>query len=483
MKDQGEGEHRMKPKKTSTAQSNASMEKHAAETLRLSEERLRQLVKFAPTGIAELDLQKSKFLSVNDVVCELSGYTREELLNMGPLDLMTAESKTLYLKRRQKALEGNPDFSNAEYTIRTKDGKEVVVLINSKVRLKETDKATTATVVLHDISERKRMEEALRQSEEKYYSFLNNLADGVFVLDRSWRYTFVNDAALPLVKPTREELLGNTIFDVFPGIENTTFFKAYKNTMETGQINNLEDTFPGPDGKKWYYQIRTSAVPEGVIVVARDITARRKAEEKLKESLSEKDVLLKEIHHRVKNNMNLVNSLLKLQSMRIKDKSIRSMFKDTRNRVRSMALVHEKLYQSEDFARINISKYLRSMIVHLFRSYDVNANNIQLNIDLQDTVLDITKAIPCGLIVNELVTNCLKHSFPEGKSGEIQVKLDEKKGEYTLIVRDTGIGIPIDVDLTAPETLGLQVVSDLVDQLNGTIEISREGGTTFKIQF
>ena len=473
----------MKLKNTSTAKNNASMEKHAAETLRLSEERLRQLVKFAPTGIAELDLQKSKFLSVNDVVCELSGYTREELLNMGPLDLMTAESEALYLKRRQKALEGNPDFSNTEYTIRTKDGKEVVVLINSKVRLSETDKTTTATVILHDITERKRMEETLRQSEEKYYSFLNNLADGVFVLDRSWRYTFLNNAAMQLVKPSREELLGNTIFDVFPGIENTTFFKAYESTMQTGQINNLEDTFPGPDGKKRYYQIRTAAVPEGIIVVARDNTDRRKAEEKLKESLSEKEVLLKEIHHRVKNNMNLVNSLLKLQSMRIKDKSIRSLFKDTRNRVRSMALVHEKLYQSEDFARINISKYLRSMIVHLFRSYDINANNIQLNIELQDTVLDITKAIPCGLIVNELVTNCLKHSFPDGKSGEIQVKLDEKKEEHTLIVRDTGIGIPSDVDLTAPETLGLQVVSDLVDQLNGTIEINREGGTTFKIQF
>ena len=181
--------------------------------------------------------------------------------------------------------------------------------------------------------------------------------------------------------------------------------------------------------------------------------------------------------------MNLVNSLLKLQSMRVKDKNIRSMFRDTRNRVRSMALIHEKLYQSQDFARINISKYLRSMIVHLFRSYHINVNDIKLNIDLQDAVLDITKAIPCGLIVNELITNCLKHSFPEGKSGEIYVKLSEKKGEHTLVVKDTGLGIPKDVDFRAPETLGLQVVSDLVDQLNGSIELKRGGGTTFKIKF
>lgn len=473
----------MKHKNKGKATRNTSKEKQADEALKMSEERLRHLVKFAPTGIAELDLQKSRFLSVNDVVCELSGYTQAELLTMGPLDLMTADSKTLYLKRRKKALEGKPDFSNAEYTIKTKDGKEVVVLINSKVRLNETDKATTATVVLHDITERKRIEEALRQSEEKYYNFLNNLADGVFVLDRSWRYAFMNNAALQLVKLSREEFLGNKIFDVFPGIENTTFFKAYENTMQTGQINNLEDSFPGPDGKKRYYQIRAAAVPEGVIVVARDITVRRRAEEKLKESLTEKEVLLKEIHHRVKNNMNLVNSLLKLQSMRIKDKNTRTMFKDTRNRVRSMALVHEKLYQSRDFARINISKYLRSMIVHLFRSYDINANDIKLNIDLQDTVLDITRAIPCGLIVNELVTNCLKHSFPEGKSGEIHVILGEKEGEHTLVVRDSGIGIPKDVNFEAPETLGLQVVSDLVDQLNGTIALKRGKGTTFKIQF
>lgn len=473
----------MKYENKTRAERNSSRKKQAEEALKISEERLRHLVKFAPTGITELDLQKNRFLSVNDVVCELSGYTQDELLTMEPLDLMSVDSKTLYLKRRKRALEGKHDSKNVEYTIKRKDGKEVVVLINSKVEVNKKDKTKTAMVVFHDITDRKRMEEALRKSEEKYYSFLNNLADGVFVLDRDWRYVFVNEAALQLVKPSREELLGNKIFDVFPGIQKTTFFKAYKKTMQTGQIYNLEDSYPGPEGKKRYYQICSAAVSEGIVVVARDITVRRKTEEKLKESLAEKELLLRELHHRIKNNMNLVNSLLKLQSMRIKDKNTRLMFKDTINRVRSMALIHERFYQSQDFAKINISKYLRSMIVHLFRSYDINVNDIKLNIDLQDTVLDISKAIPCGLIVNELITNCLKHSFPEGKSGEIYVKLIEKKGEHTLVVKDTGIGIPKDVDFRAPETLGLQVVFDLVDQLNGTIELKRREGTTFKIKF
>ncbi len=212
--------------------------------------------------------------------------------------------------------------------------------------------------------------------------------------------------------------------------------------------------------------------------------ARRRAEEQLKASLQEKEVLLKEIHHRVKNNLQIISSLLNLQSEYIQEKQYLELFKISQNRIKSMALIHEKLYQSKDLARIEFSEYIRDLVASLFCSYEIKSNAIALKIDADEVFLGIDVAIPCGLILNELVLNSLKHAFSNCDSGEIHIQLySNKENDFIFIISDNGIGFPQKIDFRNTESLGLQLVNTLTNQLGGTIELNGKDGTEFKITF
>ncbi|HEX38001.1 MAG TPA: tetratricopeptide repeat protein [Candidatus Cloacimonetes bacterium] len=213
----------------------------------------------------------------------------------------------------------------------------------------------------------------------------------------------------------------------------------------------------------------------------KEIEERNKIEQQLKQSLKEKDVMLREIHHRVKNNMQIISSLLSLQTKYIKDKDALQVFRNSQDRIRSMALVHEKLYQSEDFSSINFAEYIRELIdnIHL-----PERHNIKITLDLEDVIIDINKAIPCGLIVNELITNAFKHAFPDNQDGEIKISMHlGGDNAYTLIMSDNGNGLPESFDWNETSSLGLQLVSGLVRQLQGNIDVVSEGGTKFTIIF
>jgi two-component sensor histidine kinase len=212
---------------------------------------------------------------------------------------------------------------------------------------------------------------------------------------------------------------------------------------------------------------------------------RRKHQEgQIKESLREKEVLLQEVHHRVKNNMQIISSLLNLQAGQTKDGDFIRMVKDSQSRIRSIALVHEKLYRSRDFTNINFSDYAESLAVHLFQFNQVDSNLVRLQTKLEDVFLDIQTAIPCGLILNELVTNALKHAFPDAIGGEIMVELRPlKQNAFEMIVRDNGVGIPESLDVGNTATLGLQIVATLVRQIEGSMEVQRDGGTAVKVVF
>ena len=216
-----------------------------------------------------------------------------------------------------------------------------------------------------------------------------------------------------------------------------------------------------------------------------DITERKKAEEQIKVSLKEKEILLREIHHRVKNNMQVITSLLRLQSDTIKDQQYADMFRESQERIRSMALIHETLYQSEDFANIDFDGYLWALINNLFISYGINPEKISMKIKTNDLSLALDYAIPCGLIINELVSNCLKHAFPDEREGEIQIVLQEiSENEIELTVSDNGMGIPEEFDFGTTESLGLDLVKVLAEhQLGGRIEMNGTGGTRFSIRF
>lgn len=216
-----------------------------------------------------------------------------------------------------------------------------------------------------------------------------------------------------------------------------------------------------------------------------ELAERKKAEAQLKISLREKESLLKEIHHRVKNNLQVISSVLRLQSDYVKDAQVLELFKDSQNRIRSMALIHEKLYQSSDLSRINLSEYLTELTGNLMRSYTSGAVPIRLKITSGDVWLNIDTAIPCGLIINELVSNSLKHAFPRPQeTNEIEIEIQQTDAEqFTLTVRDNGIGFPETLDFRNTESLGLELVCIFTEQLGGRIELDRSNGTAFTLTF
>jgi two-component sensor histidine kinase len=241
------------------------------------------------------------------------------------------------------------------------------------------------------------------------------------------------------------------------------------------------------DGSEFPVEISLSPIEtgEGLLVSAsiRDISERKLVETKLRSSLQEKEVLLKEIHHRVKNNLQIVSSMLNLQMEKLSDTKAIELFKESQNRVRSIALFHEKLYQSRDLGRVEIAEYLKGLANGLFATYGVNPDDIVLAVHTEDIPLGVDAAISCGLIVNELVSNSLKHAFPAHRKGQVEVTLRSARTDVVLEVADNGVGFPANLDFRSPSTLGLKLVAIFTEQVGGTMDLTREGGTRFSLHF
>jgi len=220
-----------------------------------------------------------------------------------------------------------------------------------------------------------------------------------------------------------------------------------------------------------------------ILSIASDISERKQMEDALRVSLQEKNVLIREIHHRVKNNMQVISSLLQLQSDQINDDSIRLLFKEAKDRIRSMSLVHEKLYSTEHMDTIDLAFFINDLVTNLFRSYGINNNRIQFTLEGKNVTLGIDDAVPLALILNELISNSLKHAFPGERKGKINIRIEEKQGIITIELADNGIGTPANVQINNTKTLGLKIVQALTEQINGSIELARNSGTRFILSF
>lgn len=221
-------------------------------------------------------------------------------------------------------------------------------------------------------------------------------------------------------------------------------------------------------------------------VVAHDITERKRMEEKIHASLREKEILISEIHHRVKNNLQVISSLLGLQARSSGNPELSEMLNNIQGRIRSMAMIHEKLYNTNDFKRIELSNYVKILSQDLFNTHNINPRKIDLTIQTDGEVyVDVTKAIPCGLVLNELISNALKHAFPGDRKGKLQIIISEtKNAKIDIVVRDNGVGLPDNIDIHQPQTLGLELVNGLVkNQLDGQIEVRRNNGTKIRLKF
>ena len=214
-----------------------------------------------------------------------------------------------------------------------------------------------------------------------------------------------------------------------------------------------------------------------------DITENKINEEKITQSLREKNVLLKEVHHRVKNNMQVISSILNLQSSYVRDTYALNLLKECQNRIKSMAFIHESLYQTKNFESVNFSEYVTTLSKNLVHTYSINTKKVKLILTLDELMLNLDASIPCGLIINEIISNSLKYAFPDNRDGIIFVTLRVDKNKVKIEVGDNGIGIPENVDIKNTQTLGLQLVDTLVEQLSGTVKLKRSKGTIFSIEF
>jgi PAS domain S-box-containing protein len=259
--------------------------------------------------------------------------------------------------------------------------------------------------------------------------------------------------------------------------------REFSRGCATGGPFRAECRFIAADGRTvWVHgEARLVKDPHGLPLflqgVAFDITETKRAEEVVRASLREKELLLKEIHHRVKNNLQITSSLLRLQVAKVVDEGVRQALRESQDRIRSIALVHEMLYRSRDLSRVGFSEYVTALVLQLFRSYNADGRYVSHFIDIGQVDLGIDVAVPCGLIINELVANALKHAFPDRRAGEIRVSMTAEPTRYVLTVSDDGVGMPPGLDLQQVDTLGLQLVRTLADQLEGRLALEVAGGT------
>jgi PAS domain S-box-containing protein len=352
------------------------------------------------------------------------------------------------------------------------------------------------SVLFLEITEKKKAEEAIAESEEKFRkAFLTSpdpmtisrIEDGVLLE--------VNDGFVKITGYSREESLGKSTLDLDLWVVDGQRDEMVSKLERDGRLENLEVSIGSKDGTVKDVLLSATVINIGnvprMFSISRDITelkktaeALLKSEEQLRASLGEKEILLKEIHHRVKNNLQVISGLLDLQAHHISDPAGREIYKESQNRVITMALIHEELYQSANLSQVDFADYIRNLCENLMISYGADRDRISLDLKSDKIEMVVDTAIPCGLIINELITNSLKHAFPDKRSGTISLSFKQLKDkDFQLTVSDDGVGIPRDVDIYSTNTLGMQLVTVLVGQLGGTLKMKRQGGTGFTIRF
>lgn len=338
-----------------------------------------------------------------------------------------------------------------------------------------------------DLTKQKRMENALKESEEKYRLLVENQTDMVVKFDPEGKVLFASPSYCEVLGRTEESILGTNFLPLVHQEDQKKTHRALEKLRRPPYVVFLEHRLLTMNGWRWIAWADKAIMDdknefEAFVGVGRDITERKLAEDRIMRSLKEKELLLREIHHRVKNNLQIIITLLSLQSSNTKDQRVIDLYRESQNRILSIALIHENLYQSEDLTNINFASYVKNLIDDLFNSYGVDPSKIQMNMEVKDVVMGIETAIPGGLIINELISNTLKHAFPQGK-GKIYLELTKKDNEkYRLIVRDDGEAFPENFKLDETDTLGMKLISNLVNQLDGNITLDMDN-KEFIIEF
>ncbi len=340
-----------------------------------------------------------------------------------------------------------------------------------------------------DITERTRNAIALAQEQNRLQALVNSIDEIIFEFSADGVYLDISTRNPALLMRPKEEMIGKSIADVLGNEYGKNFQELIDKALETKQTQSIEYSLDLENGKHWFLA-RVSAIetspqePLRVCMIVLEITARKEIEESLAISLRDKEILLKEIHHRVKNNLQVISSLLSLQTRTIVDSNTINILNENAGRVRAMALIHDELYNTENLTQINFRKYITNLTAQLSRAYGINSQQIRILIDTDENTLSIDEIATCGLIVNELVSNSFKYAFPDNRIGTITISLQKNnEREYILSVKDNGVGIPEVLELRSIESLGLQLVRFLARKINGDIQISSHNGMAITITF
>lgn len=359
----------------------------------------------------------------------------------------------------------------------------IAVLTGEKA---ETDKLNESLRL--EVDERREAERALRESEAIFQQLLEVSPHPMIIHDSNTIF-FANPSSARLYNASAPQLLvGKSIWDfvhpdsVTQAREGINRLTENREAVQVAELKFFASDRTTVDLEMVSISIIHNGTP-AILSIGRDITEAKRAEEKLRASLQEKEVLLREIHHRVKNNIQVLSSLLRLQSRCVGGKSLEEVFFESQNRLMSMALIHEKLYESNDLANIDFKPYIDSLASHLFQAFGVSNSRITLQNNTEEVLLSLDAAIPCALLISEIISNCLKHAFPDGKGGIIRLSLTSINGMTDLRIADNGIGMALPRDLNGFQTLGLRLVQALIRQLKGEMDIQTSAGTSFHIRF
>ena len=437
--------------------------------------------------------REHRFTMANHVVLNKFGLkSPDEIIGKTDFDFHPQKVAQVYYDEEEELFTtGKPIINKEHYSEFSGSG---VWFISTKVPIKdEQGKIIGLVGINRNITTSKLAEQSLKDSEEKYRTVVEN-ANEVIIIAQDGYIKFANPKTESLLDFDRDYICSVPFTNFIHPDDRQLVYDNYVKRLrgDPSLPEAYEFRVINKQGEIRWVEVRgVRSLWEGKPATLNflvDVTERKMAHNMLQASLKEKEVLLKEIHHRVKNNMQIISSLLSLQASKVKDNEAIEALRDSQNRVKTMAYIHEKLYQSENLSEIEFGQYVEKLIKQLFASYHTDMNKVKLNLQVNGLVLDVNKAIPCGLIINELVSNALKHAFPNGRTGEITVCFNcqcgqNNKKEYDLCVMDTGVGFPEDVNFMNTDSLGMQLVCTLTEQINGSIEMENKNGTKFIIKF
>lgn len=440
-----------------------------------SQERQKKILEAVQAGVMLIDAKSHTIVDVNPVAMQFLGRKKEEMVGKVCHEFICPAEKGKCPITDQKQV-----IDSLERVLLTAKGERLPIL--KKAAYIELDDRQLIVESFLDLSHIKEAERALMESEEKFKTLFMSANDAIYIYDdMGGKIKEVNDIASDMLGYSRNELLGMSPRD-FNAPEYAVMLPDRLKELKNRGHAIYETIYVDSSGKRIPVEVSSRVIEyngqKAILTVARDITERKMAEE-----VQKKELLLKEIHHRVKNNLQVISSLLNLQARNFQEKDIKKAFAESQNRIRAMAIAHEKLYKSKDLENIDTVDYVKNLVNYLLQSNSIGTGKVSLELDTDEIYLDIDKIIPIGLIINEVITNSLKYAFNPGEQGIIRVSFKVSDTSLILTISDNGKGIPETIDIFNTDSLGTQLVTTLVEQLGGKLELDRSSGTRFIMTF